>query len=256
MDRRTISSRVARIMAIGIVAGGAGSASAEETGIRNGDEQLGPVFTLSLGGKLYDDAWAILDIPPPTERNPAYPDKTVPVRDTWRCASCHGWDYAGSEGERGRAVKGLEAPSLKPLVGTEPGPVVDKILEPNHPFPTEGLSDLSLYLLAAFITDGQYPQERILDAKGRATGDPKKGRDIFEGACINCHQLDGRAFLKGEAGDRSSLGWITRNRPEQALHKIMNGVPMAEMLALRFLSAGEIADLLAYVQTIDPTEQE
>ena len=102
---------------------------------------------------------------------------------------------------------------------------------------------------------GQYDRDAFLDASGKASGNLIRGRDIFEGACISCHQLDGRMFLHGERGDRSSLGWIARNRPEQALHKIVNGVPAAEMLSLRFLSEAQIADVLAYLQTLDPAEQ-
>ena len=49
--------------------------------------------------------------------------------------------------------------------------------------------------------------------------------------------------------------WVSRTRPEQALHKVLNGVPAAEMLSLRFLSDEEIADLFAYLQTLDPEEQ-
>ena len=86
-------------------------------------------------------------------------------------------------------------------------------------------------------------------------GDPEGGQAIFEGACINCHQIDGRRYLRGEHGDRSSLGWVVRNRPTQALHKIMNGVPGAEMLSLRFLSDAAIADLFAYLETLDPDEK-
>ena len=130
--------------------------------------------------------------------------------------------------------------------------MIDKIVAPEHPFPVDGLTDLSLLLLAAFITEGQYDRNRFLDENGHAIGDAASGERIFEGACINCHEIDGKAYLKGESGDRSSLGWIARNRPEQALHKIMNGVPMAEMLSLRFLTDEQIADLVAYVQTVDP----
>ena len=215
------------------------------------EDQLGPVFTLSLGGKLYDDAWSVLELEPPGERNPAFPDRTAPVRDTWRCVSCHGWDYEGADGERGRVVPSVKAPSLAPLRGVDPAVVIEKLLEPSHPFPSDILADLALLILGAFISEGQYDRAAILDSNGKALGDPIAGRDTFEGACINCHQLDGRAFLRGEVGDRSSLGWVTRNRPEQALHKILNGVPVAEMLSLRFLPDRTIADLLAYIQAID-----
>jgi thiosulfate dehydrogenase len=215
------------------------------------DQQLGPVFMLSLGGKLYDDLWPILELPPPEGRNPAFADRAATDHDTWRCVSCHGWDYAGAGGERAGVAPRAAAASLVPLKGTDPAIVIEKIIAPPHPFPSDALPDLALFLLGAFISDGQYERSRILDEDGKARGDPDAGRAIFEGACINCHELDGRAFLKGEVGDPSSLGRIARDRPEQALHKIMNGVPLAEMLSLRFLSEEAIADLMAYVQTLD-----
>ena len=91
-----------------------------------------------------------------------------------------------------------------------------------------------------------------MDEGGRAAGNPEFGREIFEGACINCHGLDGRDFLMRERRDPSSLGWVARNLPEQALHRILNGVPAREMLSLRFMSDEQIADLFAYVQALDP----
>lgn len=218
------------------------------------EDQLGPVFTLSLGGNIYDDPWSVLELEPPKERNPGFPNTTVPAKETWRCVSCHGWDYLGKEGERGRIISGLEAPSLAHLRGVDPAVVIEKLFVPAHPFPAEIFTDLALMVLGAFISEGQYARNAILDEKGWAVGNAFAGRDIFEGACINCHQLDGRAFLQGEIGDRSSLGWISRNRPEQALHKILNGVPVADMLALRFLPERSIADLMAYLQGIDPQD--
>ena len=215
------------------------------------DSQLGPVFMLSLGGKLYDDLWPILEIPTPKGRNPAFADLSASDHDTWRCVSCHGWDYDGASGERALVAPRANAASLKRLRGTDPKIIIEKIIEPSHPFPSDALPDLAVFLLAIFLSDGQYDRSGILDKNGMALGEPEAGRDIFEGACINCHELDGRAFLKGEVGDRSSLGWLARNRPDQFLHKILNGVPVAEMLALRFLSDQVIADLLAYVQELD-----
>lgn len=245
------TSRLA--FALALVAGLHASTAAfsQTTDVETGDSQLGPVFTLSLGGKLYDDAWPILEVPPPDGRNPAFADLSASDHDTWRCVSCHGWDYNGVGGERGGVAPRANAASLVPLRGVDPKVIIEKIIEPSHPFPSDAVPDLALYLIAAFISQGQYDRDSILDKQGKALGDPASGRDIFEGACINCHELDGRAFLKGEVGDRSSLGWVTRNRPEQALHKILNGVPLAEMLSLRFLSDQAIADLLAYVQSLD-----
>jgi thiosulfate dehydrogenase len=212
-------------------------------------EELGPVFLISLGGKLYDDIWIVTELVPPDGANPAYPaNPDVDDRDTWRCVSCHGWDYKGSAGERGAAVPGLVAPSLRPLFDKDPLRIIELIRAPDHPFPGDKLPDLAAELLAAFISGGQ---RDLGDFSG---GDPLAGQGIFEGACTNCHQIDGRRYLRGEKGDRSSLGWVVRNRPEQALHKIMNGVPAAEMLSLHFMPDWQIADLLAYVSTLDRPE--
>jgi mono/diheme cytochrome c family protein len=227
------------------------SALAQTADIAAEDQQLGPVFMLSLGGKLYDDLWPILELPPPEGRNPAFADRAPTDHDTWRCVSCHGWDYGGAGGERAGVAPRAAAASLVPLKGVDPAIIIEKIIAPSHPFPSDALPDLALFLLGAFISDGQYDRNLLLDENGKARGDPEAGRAIFEGACINCHELDGRAFLRGEVGDPASLGRIARTRPEQALHKIMNGVPLAEMLSLRFLSEEAIADLMAYVQTLD-----
>jgi thiosulfate dehydrogenase len=217
-------------------------AASEET-------ELGPIFLLGLGGKLYDDFWTIVDELPPEDRNPALATSLSITRgDSWRCVTCHGWDYSGAE------IEGKKLPGLTQLQGADPEVVKARLRDPKHPFPAERLSDISLDLLALFVSQGQFRRSDYLDESGVSIGNPEFGRDIFEGACISCHQLDGRRYLKGEKGDRSSLGWVARNRPEQAIHKILNGVPAAEMLSLRFLSDLQIADLLAYLQSLDPDE--
>ncbi len=228
---------------------GAGVAAAAQPATA-GDTELGPVFLLSLGGKLYDDFWTILDVLPPEDRNPALKGAlSVSRADTWRCVTCHGWDYSGvTIGDR-------QFPGLQQLAGANPELVKKKLRDPAHPFPAAQITDVAMDILALFVTQGQYRRSDYISGTGVSVGNPEFGRDIFEGACISCHQLDGRRYLKGEKGDRSSLGWVSRNRPTQALHKILNGVPAAEMLSLRFLSDIQIADLLAYLQSLDPDEK-
>ncbi len=214
------------------------------------DADVGPTFLVSLGGKLYDDLWRVLDQSPPPEANPGFPAGGLySTRDSWRCVTCHGWDYSGVE------IDGKRFPGLTALRGVDPYVVAERIRDPRHPFPVGQVSDLTVTLLGLFISQGQYATSDFLDAGGSALGNPEAGQAIFEGACINCHQIDGRRFLNGERGDRSSLGWVIRERPKQALHKIMNGVPGAEMLSLRFLADSQISDLFAYLQTLDLQEK-
>jgi len=112
--------------------------------------------------------------------------------------------------------------------------------------PTDELKDLAL-----FVCCGQHDIGVLIDKNGKAIGNSLRGKDIFENSCARCHQPDGKAPLYGEEGDVSSLGWIARERPAQAVHKIRNGVPNADMLSLRFLELERIGDLLAYLQTLD-----
>ncbi len=217
--------------------------------------EFGENFVLSLGGKLYDNTWSTTNQPFPDGSNPAYPksQSTVPT-DTWRCVSCHGWDYQGTDGALGKVSKDKAFRSLTSLAGREPEEIAKLIKAPPHRLPDGVNIDLVADVLSLFISLGQYDRDSFFDATGKASGDVVKGRDIFEGACMNCHRPDGRSQLTGEAGDRSSLGWIARNRPEQAMHKILNGVPGADMLAVRFLNGDQIADVFAYLQTLDPNE--
>jgi mono/diheme cytochrome c family protein len=60
------------------------------------------------------------------------------------------------------------------------------------------------------------------------------------------------AFISAEKGDLPSLGWVSRHKPAQALHKIRNGQPGADMVAIRFMDDRAVADLMAYIQTLDP----
>ena len=214
------------------------------------ETEVGPTFLISLGGKLYDDLWMVLDQQPPPGTNPAFPPTNLySSRDSWRCVSCHGWDYTGVQ------INDTRFPNLQGLKGVDPFAIAEKIRDPGHPFPADQVSEITLTLLGVFISEGLYETGWFFNTEGQASGDPIAGQAIFEGACINCHQIDGRRYLKGERGDRSSLGWVIRNRPTQVVHKILNGVPGAEMLSLRFLADTQIADLLAYLQTLDANER-
>jgi thiosulfate dehydrogenase len=215
-----------------------------------GEIEVGEVFLVSLGGKLYDDLWLVLDQAPPAGSNPEFPaTKLYSSRDSWRCVSCHGWDYSGV------TIDGRQFPSLQHLRGVDPFVIVEYLQDPKHPFPVEQIGSLTLTLLGAFLSEGQYDRDRFFNSQGHALGDAEQGQAIFEGACINCHQIDGRRYIRGEIGDKSSLGWVARNRPAQSLHKILNGVPGAEMLSLRFLADSQVADLVAYLQSLDPNER-
>lgn len=221
-----------------------------------GDEFLGRQSVISLGGKLYDNHWLQSERQPPSKRFTGYPDEIdISASDTWRCVSCHGWDYSGADGHLGQQASSPLFVSLRGSAG-KPAQQITAVLKSGiHREITKPLKPDQLEALSVFVSVGQHDITQAL-SEGKAAGSPERGKDIYEGACVSCHQADGKAYIQGEPGDRPALGWVATNRPAQALHKIRNGVPSADMLSLRFLPETRVIDLLAYLQTLDTEVQQ
>ncbi len=220
------------------------------------EENVGEVFVLSIGGKLYDNLFTMLGKEEPAKANPNYPaDVSAKSLGTWRCVACHGWDYSGAAGERGGVAKSPSFTSLRAMEGMDPKDISNKIRAAPHVYDAELMPEYVADILGLFLSVGQYNASALLDENGASRGTASAGQPIFEGACSNCHQLDGRAYLRGELGDKSSLGWLARNRPQQVLHKVLNGFPGTDMLAMRFLPDQQLMDLVAYMQTLDAKEK-
>lgn len=204
-------------------------------------------WSLAYGGRLYDNWYETLGEEGPPASHPAYPSAgPLTGPDTWRCIACHGWDYKGS------GVSAVPGKSLLGLSGTKPEAIADKIRAAPHGFTVQQIPDDALGFLAAFIIEGMPDQTRFLDGRGRSVGDAERGRAPYEGICASCHQIDGMAYIAAEEGDHPSLGWVSRHKPAQALHKIRNGQPGSDMVAVGFMDDGAVADLMAYIQTLDP----
>ena len=171
---------------------------------------------LSLGGKLYDNIWVATGRKVSAGTNPAYPESLPRIgADTWRCLACHGWDYKGSGGEPGRHKVGKAFPDLTGLAGTDPAVIAGRIIAPPHHLPDDVATDLVVEVPSLFAGLGQYGRNSLFDRGGKTDGDLAEGRNVYEGACTNCHHPDGRARLVGEFGDRSpwaGLRGAVRNR--------------------------------------------
>ena len=210
----------------------------------------GQAATLSYGGRLYDNHWTVLKLLPPSQENPLYPaDPRNAPKTTWRCVSCHGWDYAGSDGHLGQV--GPKFVSMISAKGRDPEQIARFLRSGSHAAIAAPIPDEALHALSLFVCCGLHDIRNLIGPSGEAKGDPLRGKDIYDGVCNRCHQPDGKAPIYGEPGDVSSLGWIARQHPAQAAHKIRNGVPSADMVSLRFLDDERIGDLLAYLQTLD-----
>ncbi len=206
-------------------------------------------WRLSYGGRLYDNWWLVLEQGPPETPHPAYPSvQSSNPAATWRCVTCHGWDYAGSSGAT-VGVRGM--PSLFDFSGADPERVASVLRDEVHGYGPEMIPDSALRELAFFVTSGLIDMDGYIDPNtGVPSGDADKGREIYQNVCAACHNFSGDAAIYGEADDLRTLGAIADANPWQALHKIRNGQPGADMLAMRVFDDALVADVIAYIRTL------
>jgi len=216
--------------------------------------------TLSAGGRLYDKWWAASDLKPA----PAAPTTTHPIWEqtgnkqtgdtTWRCASCHGWDYMGSLGIYGKSdspfntgIRGIVGTQATPVQHTEPASVfqfihsgVDPTNGKTHSFGTM-LSDSDIYNLTLFVVSMQgeaanskAPRNLIHSDDGLTKGMEDMGKTVYtaakaDGGCADaaCHGATGRAIDFTDSNlatlPNSFVDTSAQQDPWKSLHKIRFG---------------------------------
>ncbi|MDP3866159.1 MAG: hypothetical protein Q8Q75_15775, partial [Rhodoferax sp.] len=134
------------------------------------------------GGRLYDN-WSLeAKGRAPNHPNPAFKSKQTPIApaDSWRCVTCHGWDYQGAEG-----IKGISAREK-----TDPLVIAALLKDANHGY-GELLSELDRLDLGNFVASGQTDMRKLQalalrSNPAQATSDKEYATD-----CANSHGLDG-----------------------------------------------------------------
>lgn len=231
-----ITRKIATVAAVFAVVGGMAASRA------SADEMAGKVM---MGGLLYDN-WTKYTQNPPADTHPAYPEsgkkkKTV----TWRCTTCHGWDYAGKDGASAKDKLGIKG--IRGAAGMEPAKVVALLKDNNHKYTEQMLSAEQMEALGAFVSKGQVDMSAVIDLQSKKAkgGDAAKGRGYYDTLCANCHGLDGKKISAMEA-----MGAIANKNPWEVLHKIRSGQPGENMPALLALPQDIAVDLLAYTQSM------
>lgn len=211
-------------------------------------------WILANGGRLYDNWWVVLGRDPPEATHPAYPSGgNASGAQTWRCVECHGWDYRGRDGAYAKGPHRTGIRGINRMAGASPKKIMAIVRNRMHRFTKKMIPDDALKKLAAFISRGQHGTERYFDkATRKGLGNAGRGRAIFQNACANCHEFDGRAQISGEETTLATIGAVAARNPWQALHKIRNGQPGGDMPAMRPFDPQVIADVLTYMQSLPP----
>ena len=212
---------------------------------------LNRAASIAHGGRLYDDWQLEAGARQQSLPHPAYPPTAHYAHDaalTWRCKSCHGWDYQGSRGQYGSGRQATGIKGIAGMAGTDPARIVSILRDSTHLYGAL-LKDRDLQDLANFVTAGQVDMDSAIDRRSRlARGDAARAGAAYGTLCTVCHGADGRRI-----GTAPPLGQVARLNPWESLHKILNGHPDERMPALREIDRQLLVDILAYLQTLPET---
>lgn len=250
---------------------------------------------IRIGGLLFDNHWSHTGNTPPTDSGGVEIDNPVWARRdpeatseavgaaTWRCKTCHGWDYKGVNGRygpgstnftgfpdllarqeslsaRGAAtvfnylkfgVAGEHAfgdGSPAKLNDEQIGALVEFLLLPSAELPVEAQSLVGMRDTVEFIFEEQF--------LGRAKGDSAAGATLYaEGAagigrpsCADaaCHKETGAGIVA------VNLQALATENPWEVLHKSRFGQPgVPEMTSVwEWGIDGNAVDILTYIQSL------
>ncbi|WP_460020596.1 hypothetical protein [Magnetospira thiophila] len=206
------------------------------------------VASVASGGRLYDDWMRETAARKPSDLHPLYPKEGQYSKQpwqTWRCVTCHGWDYKGVDGVFHTGPDFTGAKGIVGKKGAPIGEIVEILSDPKHGY-GDLLNNQELLDLATFVQSGQTDVDSVIDpVSRRAKAEPQMTSVYFSTICVNCHGADGRMMET-----IPPIGDVSRADPWQALHKMLNGHPGDDMPALRAFNIQTILGVLAYSQTL------
>lgn len=191
--------------------------------------------SIARGGRLYDNWMHESKEREPVQPHPAFDARRarVAAADTWRCVECHGWDYKGNHGMAG----------IRSRQGGDPAAIAALLKRPPH-----GYEDLmhegDMMDLGHFVSGGQVDMGVMIESARQlktAAGFEKR----FATICASCHGLDGSRLR-----ELTPLGDLSRKRPSEVLHVVLNGHAGGNMPALRAFGRDMASGMLAYLQTL------
>lgn len=233
-----------------------------------------------LGGRLYDNWFSEVDnATVPTAENPmgkfipGYPSgepyltfKALDKDKQYRCKTCHGFEYTGSEFFPAGIIDTPDKITFEQFqtLMKDGFPLsFGNSAETVHDFGTLGLTDDAITLLGAFIVYGVvnvedylYPFSPTYGAIGR--GDVANGQTLFNGEaeCKNCHGANGKLLDFDSGPGVEFVGTIGQEDPAEMLHKIRFGQPGESRTTSMptiydsGLTTQDAADIMTYTQKL------
>jgi mono/diheme cytochrome c family protein len=211
------------------------------------------------GAMLYDRWYAALGEAPPSGDMPLWSHQTTNTHsgeDTWRCVSCHGWDYQGRDGAYRYGSNYTGFPGVYSARDKGSEEIIAVLKGGNnteHDF-SAYLDDKEMGQLAEFITtslidDTEYINPQTLEVIG---GDIDHGQELFTQTCSECHGEDGKTINFRFEGRDAWIGTIATLDPWRFLHKTRFGTPGTHMAigAEKGWTPQDGRDVLVYARSL------
>ncbi|NQU57371.1 MAG: c-type cytochrome [Rhodospirillales bacterium] len=205
------------------------------------------------GGMLYDNWFATLGAEKPSATHSQWPASNTKKKGnvTWRCKSCHGWDYMGKDGAYASGSYASGITGIRASDGADAAQVVALLRGETHGFTDAMIPDAELANIAAFVTQGQFELDKYIDrASKKSNGNAVRGKSYYDSICANCHGSDGKEMNFKTADNPEFLGTLANGNPWEAINKIRHGQPDSQMPALGNFPLKDLNDIVAYIQTL------
>ncbi|HZW04476.1 MAG TPA: c-type cytochrome, partial [Anaerolineaceae bacterium] len=210
------------------------------------------------GARLYDDWMEVLGEQAPAGDHPIWERQTANTRsgpDTWRCVSCHGWDYQGAEGANASGPNFTGFPGVfqtQDWSDEEIADALDAGLDEAHDF-VPPLTEADVSAVAAFLQEGLIDDNEFIDPVSRTVieGDAAAGEERYGEACASCHGEDGTELTFRYEGQDVSLGTVAVQDPWRFLHRTRFGVARAPEMPVGYelgWTPQDGRDVLAFAQ--------
>ncbi len=209
---------------------------------------------IAQGGLLYDKWYGVLEVDGPKTTHPVWAasgNKKKKGNTTWRCKSCHGWDFMGKDGAYASGSYKTGTTGIRAYAGGDAEKVEAILRGKTHGYTKAMLDDKSVHQLAAFVTKGQVDMDKYIDRGSRkAKGNAANGKVFFSTICSKCHGADGREINFADEPKLDFVATVSNKNPWEILNKIRNGHPGSQMPGLNMLSIMQQVDILTYAHTL------
>ena len=209
-------------------------------------------WVLAIGGRLYDNWINTLEADGPGTTHPAWPASNTKKKNntTWRCKSCHGWDFRGKDGKYGSGSYKTGIGGVRDVAGMNPEKIHAILMDDTHKYTHDMIPLPYMQWLTTFLSKGQYDITKYVSDSGDVSGETERGKAVFQNVCASCHGYNGTALDWGKDDEHKYVGTEANANPWEVLFKIRHGHPGTEMISLSAFGIEEAANVLAFIKTL------